>query len=394
MLTSDRFLEILEGFPRVRLAVFGDFFLDKYLVIDPVLAEVSLETGLEAWQVVGMRSSPGAAGTVTNNLAALEIGSIVAVGAIGDDGNGYELRQGLQRTGVDMEHLLVLDEIFTPTYTKPMVITEDGGECESNRVDIKNRRPLSEAVQERLIEELLAVLGEVEAVIVADQVEEPHLGVVTDWVRGRLAEIAAEHPDKVFFADSRASIAAFRNMVIKPNAREAALCLEGGLEARTTPPAGEGGEPSGLEAPPTNEGGERASEGGEPAIDAESAGPVMHDMTPADLGMNRLAEMGRELAARNGRPVYVTLGAEGMLVCTAEGAAHVPGFPVEGPTDICGAGDSATAGIVSALCAGATYEEAAVFGNLVASITVQQIGTTGTASPTEVLSRYIERSDS
>ena len=61
MMTSDRFLEILDGFAQVRLAVFGDFFLDKYLVIDPVLAELSLETGLEAHQVVAMRSSPGAA---------------------------------------------------------------------------------------------------------------------------------------------------------------------------------------------------------------------------------------------------------------------------------------------------------------------------------------------
>lgn len=346
MLNADRFLEILERFPHVRLAVFGDFFLDKYLVIDPVLAEQSLETGLQAQQVVAMRSSPGAAGTVANNLAALEIGAIHAVGAIGDDGNGYELRQGLQRRGVNMEHLLVLEEIFTPTYTKPMVIQEDGGEEESNRIDIKNRRACSDGVQERLVAELRAVLPEVDGVIIADQVEEAHLGVVTDTTRPQLAAIAQEHPGTLFFADSRANINAFRSVVIKPNGREAALCL-----AREQ---GSGGEPA-TAAPP-----------------------------------EELARMGQTLAARNGRPVYITLGPEGMLVCTTEGATHVPGVPVEGPTDICGAGDSATAGIVSALCAGATCEEAAVFGNLVASITVQQIGTTGTAAPGEVLQRYLD----
>jgi sugar/nucleoside kinase (ribokinase family) len=53
-----------------------------------------------------------------------------------------------------------------------------------------------------------------------------------------------------------------------------------------------------------------------------------------------------------------------------------------------GAGDSATAGIVSALLAGATRLEAAAVGNLVASITVQQLGTTGTASPAQVLARW------
>ena len=47
--------------------------------------------------------------------------------------------------------------------------------------------------------------------------------------------------------------------------------------------------------------------------------------------------------------------------------------------------DSATSGIVSALLAGATPLDAAAIGNLAASITIQQLGTTGTASPTQLL---------
>lgn len=346
MIDSDRFLEILDAFSAVRVAVCGDFFLDKYLIIDPALNEPSLETGLDALQVVSIRHSPGAAGTVTSNLAALQVGAIHAVGAIGDDGQGYELRQGLHRTGVDMAHLLVLDEIFTPTYTKPMVIQPDGSEQESNRLDIKNRRPLSEAVQERLLAELETVLPEVQAVIIADQVEEPLLGAITPLVRERIADLAAAHEETIFFADSRANIGDFRNVIIKPNAREAA----GLVAAQSTAPG---------------------------AVDRASTG-------------DELAAIGQELARRNARPVYITLGPDGMIVCREDQAKHVPGVAVEGPTDICGAGDSATAGIVSALCAGATPEEAAVFGNLVASITIQQIGTTGTASPGQVLQRYLD----
>jgi sugar/nucleoside kinase (ribokinase family) len=63
---------------------------------------------------------------------------------------------------------------------------------------------------------------------------------------------------------------------------------------------------------------------------------------------------------------------------------------VTGPIDIVGAGDSTTAGIVSALCAGATPADAAHIGCLVASITIQQIGVTGTASPEQVLIRFHE----
>lgn len=337
MIAADRFLEILDRFSQVRLAVIGDFFLDKYLVIDPVLTETSLETGLEALQVVSVRHSPGAAGTVTSNLAALQVGSLYAVGAIGDDGHGYELRQGLQRSGVDMTHLLTLDEIFTPTYTKPMVIQEDGTERESSRVDLRNRRPLSETVQERLLAELIAVLPEVDGIIIADQVEEPHLGVITPFVRDGLAALAADQPDKVFFADSRANIADFRKVIIKPNAREAAL-----------------------------------------AMGVENASP------------EELREAGQALAARNTRPVFITVGPDGILACTADECTHIPGIPVEGPLDICGAGDSVTAATVAALCAGATVTEAAVFGNLTASLTIQQIGTTGTASPAEILQRYLD----
>ena len=54
----------------------------------------------------------------------------------------------------------------------------------------------------------------------------------------------------------------------------------------------------------------------------------------------------------------------------------MPGLEVAGPIDIVGAGDSVAAGIVSALCAGASNPEAALVGNLVASITIQQLGTT------------------
>ena len=51
----DRLQSLLEQFPRRRIAVLGDFFLDKYLEVDPDLAEPSLETGKVAHQVVGVR---------------------------------------------------------------------------------------------------------------------------------------------------------------------------------------------------------------------------------------------------------------------------------------------------------------------------------------------------
>ena len=72
-----------------------------------------------------------------------------------------------------------------------------------------------------------------------------------------------------------------------------------------------------------------------------------------------------------------------MLVSDPE-LTRVPGVRVEGPIDSTGAGDSVTAGATSALAAGASLPEAALVGNLVASITVQQLATTGTARPDQL----------
>ncbi len=94
---AQRFAAITECYSRLKIAVVGDFFLDRYLHIDPAKTEISIETGLPVYNVVEVRSQPGAAGTIVNNLVALGIGQIHAVGFCGDDGEGYELRQALGR---------------------------------------------------------------------------------------------------------------------------------------------------------------------------------------------------------------------------------------------------------------------------------------------------------
>ena len=94
--------ELLDRFPHLHVLVVGDFFLDKYLTIDQQLSGISLETGLEAYQVVDIRCSPGAAGTVTSNLRTLGV-KVTALGVISDDGQGYELKRGLVERGVDIE---------------------------------------------------------------------------------------------------------------------------------------------------------------------------------------------------------------------------------------------------------------------------------------------------
>ncbi len=330
--------KLLESFSNLEILVIGDYFLDRYLVVDPDLAEISLETGLEARQVVQVHNRPGAAGTVTSNLNELGVGRIRAPGVIGDDGQGYDLTAGLRATGVDTRHLMEISGRVTPTYTKPILST-NGQEME--RLDIKNRSPLPRHVEGLILTALENLLGEVDGVIVLDQVQERNCGVITDRVRAGIARLAPEYPDVVFLADSRSRSAALRNVIAKPNRDEALRAVS-------------------------------ASSGAE--------------------GTKCLNTAIRSFVARTGRPVYITLGPEGILCDDGEVIHRVPGISVPDPIDIVGAGDSVSAGIASALCAGASYVDAARVGVLVSSITIQQIGTTGTASPEQVLQRFEESS--
>ncbi len=339
---EERLCELLDLLPDVRILVVGDFFLDRYLIIDPVLAEVSLETGLEAHQVVRVRNSPGAAGTVTNNLRALDV-QVTALGIIGKDGMAFELLRHLENDGVDVTYMVGAEDRLTPTYIKPMSQRPDGPPCEMSRMDIKNRTATPKDLEKRLIELLRSLCRVVDGVIVADQVPEANCGAITDRVRGELDYLSREYPEKIMAADSRQRIGAFRNLIIKPNEKEALKAVE--------------------------------------SREPES-----------EYSLEKAGVCGQTLYDRNRRPVFVTVGPQGILVFDETGMTHTPAVRVSGPIDIVGAGDSAMAGIVSALCAGATPVEAAEMANLIASLTIQQLGTTGTASRKDALRRFREAS--
>lgn len=339
MLTRARLESLLRSYSRLTIGLLGDLFLDRYLEIEPGIEELSIETGHEAYQIPRIRNSPGALGTVINNLAALGVRTLVPVTVIGDDGHGYDLLQQLRRLPVDVSHILQVDDRLTPTYTKPLRQSPSGEWVELNRLDVRTRGPLSRSALSALQTHLHTVFQQVDGLIVLDQVNEENWGVVGPVVRSWLPELVRGQPGKLLFVDSRRHIGNFECGSLKGNRTEFA-----------------------------------------------NAVTENKSVAPADVPA---AEMALELANKTGRAAFCTLGEAGTVVARPQSTpVVVPGYPVRGPVDIVGAGDSATAGIVSSLLAGADELEAAAIGNLVASITVQQLGTTGTASPSQVISRW------
>ncbi len=96
------------------------------------------------------------------------------------------------------------------------------------------------------------------------------------------------------------------------------------------------------------------------------------------------------LASKNGRSVFVTLAARGILGATAEGQVeYVPALPVRGEIDVVGAGDAVSANLTVALAAGAMLGEALELANAAASVVIHKLGTTGTASVAEIRERVV-----
>ncbi len=209
-----------------------------------------------------------------------------------------------------------------PTFTYTKLINRHTGQEDLPRVDFIRTVEMPASVETAILEHLDRLAPRFDAIFVSDQAETAAGGVVTERVRERLAKLALERPNLVIWVDSRSRPHLFRNVMVKVNRDESAAFGRNIYSFRN-----------------------------------EANLPLL----------------------------CVTHGPDGALLLSAAGEEFVSATPIQNPVDICGAGDSFSAGAVAALVAGATPAEAAALGNRVASITVMKKGT-GTASPAEVLS--------
>ncbi len=313
--------EILAAFPKLRVLVVGDVCLDRWCRYDPRLAEPSRETGIPRTAVVSTEVTAGAAGTIANNLAALGAGTVAVLGVTGDDGQGDELARALAERGIRTDLMLRSRAVQTFTYTK--LINLQTGTEDLPRVDFVNADALPGKLDDALAETLEQHAQEFDVILVSDQAETPAGGAVTAKLRRVLTEVAAQ---KLVWVDSRMRPEHFRGVILKPNRDEAQAAL-----AR-------------LEAVEYR---------------------VLLERTQAPL-------------------LLVTHGHFGVLLVERERETWVRTRWIQNPVDICGAGDSFSAGAAMALEVTGSAVDAAKFGNLVASITIMKKGT-GVATPREVL---------
>ena len=316
---------ILDRIRSLRVLVIGDICLDRWCWYDPAVSIPSVETGLIRTAVVRTITTPGAGGTVANNLAALGAGTVKVLGVIGDDGFGWELRRALARQNISSDLLLTSVDLNTFTYTK--LINQETDREDMGRVDFINTVPMPRSAEEQVIVTLEREWPNFEVIIVSDQAETQSGGIVTAAVRDCINRKASEFPETVVWVDSRKRPELFSNVYLKPNNDEA------------------------------------------------------EDACRRKFGTVDFARLASECQTRL---LIVTQGESGALVYERNHDPRlIPTRRVKA-VDICGAGDSFSAGASCAFAVTRSGIEAAKFGNLVASITVMKKGT-GTASPNELL---------
>lgn len=330
-----RLKAILDASASLRIGVIGDLGLDAYWYADMTRAQLSREAPLYGRPVVRETYTPGGGANVAWNLAALGAEAVYALGILGSDWRGGLLRQKLMEAGVQLEPVLIRADWVTPLFGK-VILTAYGLQQEDARIDFVNTCPLAAAVEDELLAQVNTLLPQLHAVVIADyQV----VGVVTERVRTALNALAQRHPQVLFVADSREHIGCFSWMVLKPNEIEAARFL-------------------------------------------------FPDRDPDSVTVDDLAAAGTQLWRQAGRPVYITLGAQGCLLFEGKEPILIPAVPVPPPIDPVGAGDTFLAAVAVSLAAGASPQEAGAIATLAAAVTVRKLRVTGTASPAEILALY------
>ncbi|MCP4549001.1 MAG: D-glycero-beta-D-manno-heptose-7-phosphate kinase [bacterium] len=316
-----RVRELLSAMTDAQVLVVGDLMLDVYLQGN--VERISPEGPVPVVDVRERELRLGGAANVARNIKALG-GRPRLLALIGRDESGAELSALLTKREIG-DADLVIDET-RPTTVKTRVMGDRQQIC---RYDLESRTPASGEALKGLRESALALLPEVNAVVLSDYGK----GVMVDEFVAEIVKGARAQGIPIVVDPKEGHFAAYRGVdLVTPNKVEA---------------------------------------GGSFGI------PIRSD--------EDLETVGRGLLDRlQARALMITLGEEGIALFEKGQPRRT--FPAEARQvfDVTGAGDTVVSLLALALGAGATLSEGARLANHAAGIVVGRIGTASVA-PDEIL---------
>ncbi len=320
-------INITNKIPDKKIMVIGDMVADVY--VDGRISRISREAPVLILEKAGEKVVAGGAANVVANAATLGA-EVYAIGVIGDDNHGENLRNILKELGVHIEGL-VRDK-SRPTISKTRIIA--GGRATVSqqivRIDSESKEPLSKKVEAELLTKIDKILPKVDGIIMSDYGS----GTITANARKLITRYAGKKklPNIV---DSRYNIGEFEGVgYVKQNDSEL----------------------------------------------GDFVGHALNNVTD-------LIGAGTELLTKlNANGVLITRGEKGMSLFERKGATHhIPVSDMSEVYDVSGAGDTCVAAFLLSLTAGAQPAMAAKISNYAAGIAVRKLGTS-TVSATELIS--------
>lgn len=319
----DRLLNILANFNKVKVLVIGDLTLDEFLTGQ--VERISREAPVLILRHEQTQQIPGGGANAVYNLA--KLGAQVKVaGLIGKDFQGKALKQIFIEAGIETKGILLDEERPTVTKTRISGHARQSVTQQIVRVDRKSDQFPNLSLQYSLAKYIQEELNTVDAVVCSDYGD----GVFTTPV------IKAGLSHQRVIVDTQQGLERFAGATLfTPNLPEAEAAVGYSI---TTP--------------------EKLQQAGEDLFQLTQAEKIL--ITRGEEGMTGFEKKADEIVSW-----------------------HIPAFNRTDVFDVTGAGDTVVAALTLSLCAGASFWEAAILGNLAASIVVRQFGT-ATTSITEI----------
>jgi D-glycero-beta-D-manno-heptose-7-phosphate kinase len=331
----ERLLEIIDRFPTVRTAVFGDLIVDEFIYGE--IARVSREAPVLILNYDSTAIVPGGAGNAAGNVAALG-GRAVAVGVTGQDDTGRRLLDAM-RPRVDVRGIVRPRAYRTPTKTRILAGGIHSAKQQVVRIDRSAGPALTDADRRAVASKLLAAAARSDALLVSDYGSGLVTPALVAEARKTLRRRGSTTP--AVLVDSRYALLRFTGMTAcTPNESEVEQLF----------------------------------------------GIRIGDRTRV------LEKAGRALLTRTRSPaVLVTRGSRGMALFEKDRpTVHIPIFGSDQIADVTGAGDTVIAAMTLAIAAGASVVDAARLANYAGGLVVMKRGT-ATVSADEL--REAVRSD-
>jgi rfaE bifunctional protein kinase chain/domain len=268
------------------------------------------------------RRLPGGGANPSVNIVALG-GRVSQVGVVGDDETGRILTSLLNAAGIGIEGVVVDPDRSTTTKTRIVARGSLRFPQQVARIDQVDRRPLSAETEAQVVERVVDLVRQADAVLVSDY----RSGLVTPLLVAAVRRAQAD--DRLVCVDSQGRLSHFSGFdLVKCNHHEA-----GAYITRAT------GQRFALE---TEQDFEKATE-----------------------------RLRRELKAGI---LLITRGPDGLSLRSATGYAHLPAANRSEVFDVTGAGDTVVAVATLALAARQDPLVAAMLANFAAGLIVRKLG--------------------